>query len=248
MKKIIGFFGGDSQVGTTMLAQSLAEVLQQRGKKVLYLMGSGKFGDEFLPLSGRHSLDDLKAAVRSGKVTAEDVYQNIEEVRGISVLPAVRNPLSASYFTERTYEILLAEVQGDFEYAVIDGGSDANLGITISALNIADYRFFVTTQQSKSIKRLAMLQKNIVQPLQCTGDLIINKYQKDPALFLKKEILSLCEMETAFIVPYVEYGWQAEMESKSLLRYGKFSKGISAIADVFEPGSQKEGVWKKHFL
>ena len=43
MKKIIGFFGGDNQVGTTMIAQSFAEVLQQRGNKVLYLMGSGNF-------------------------------------------------------------------------------------------------------------------------------------------------------------------------------------------------------------
>ena len=44
MEKVIGFFGGDHQVGATMVAQSFAEVLQQRGKKVLYLMGSGKFG------------------------------------------------------------------------------------------------------------------------------------------------------------------------------------------------------------
>ena len=166
MEKVIGFFGGDHQVGATMVAQSFAEVLQQRGKKVLYLMGSGKFGEEFLPLSGKHSIDDLKASVRSGRVTAEDFYQNLEQIRGLWVLPGVRNQLTAGYFTENTFEVLLSEVSEDFDYVVIDGGSDANLGITISALNTADHRFFVTTQQSKSIRRMILLQKNIVQPLE----------------------------------------------------------------------------------
>ncbi|MCI5688856.1 cellulose synthase operon protein YhjQ/BcsQ [Anaerovoracaceae bacterium 42-11] len=248
MEKVIGFFGGDHQVGATMVAQSFAEVLQQRGKKVLYLMGSGKFGEEFLPLSGKHSIDDLKASVRSGRVTAEDFYQNLEQIRGLWVLPGVRNQLTAGYFTENTFEVLLSEVSEDFDYVVIDGGSDANLGITISALNTADHRFFVTTQQSKSIRRMILLQKNIVQPLERMGDLVINKYLKDPALLLKSDILSLCEIEEAFTVPYVEYGWQAEMENKSLLRYGRFAKGIEVLADVFAPGSQKEGRWKRHFL
>lgn len=248
MKKVIGFFGGDHQVGATMVAQSFAEVLHQRGKNVLYLMGSGSFGEEFLPLSGKHSIDDLKASVRSGRVTAEDFYQNLEQVRGLWVLPGVRNQLTAGYFTENTFEVLLSEVGEDFDYVVIDGGSDANLGITISALNTADHRFFVTTQQTKSIRRMILLQKNIVQPLERMGDLVINKYLKDPALLLKSDILSLCEIEEAFTVPYVEYGWQAEMENKSLLRYARFAKGIEGLADVFEPDRQKEGRWKRHFL
>ena len=212
MEKVIGFFGGDHQVGATMVAQS------------------------------------LKASVRSGRVTAEDFYQNLEQIRGLWVLPGVRNQLTAGYFTENTLEVLLSEVSEDFDYVVIDGGSDANLGITISALNTADHRFFVTTQQSKSIRRMILLQKNIVQPLERMGDLVINKYLKDPALLLKSDILSLCEIEEAFTVPYVEYGWQAEMENKSLLRYGRFAKGIEVLADVFAPGSQKEGRWKRHFL
>ena len=95
---------------------------------------------------------------------------------------------------------------------------------------------------------MILLQKNIVQPLERMGDLVINKYLKDPALLLKSDILSLCEIEEAFTVPYVEYGWQAEMENKSLLRYGRFAKGIEVLADVFAPGSQKEGRWKRHFL
>ncbi len=248
MKKIIGFFGGDGQVGTTMAAQSLAELLQQRGQRVLYIMGSGKFGDEFLNLEGRHSIDDLKAAVRSGRVSGEELFQNLEEIKGLWVLPAVRNPLTARYFPENTYEVLLAGVFDEFDYVVIDSGCDAELGLFISAVNTADYRFFVTTQQSKSLRRLVLLMKNVMQPLQKEGSLIICKYMKDPGLLLKRDVLTLCEMEEAFTVPYVEYGWQAEMESKSLLRYGKFYKAMAVLADIFEQEGQKEGLWKKRFL
>lgn len=231
-----------------MIAQSLAELLQQRGQKVLYIMGSGKFGCEFFNLDGRHSIDDLKAAVRSGRVSSEDFLQNLEEIKGLWVLPAVRNPLSAKYFTENSYEIMLAEVQNEFDYTLIDSGSDPDLGLTISAVNTADDRFFVTTQQSKSIRRLLLLQKNVMMPLQKEGRLIINKYMKDPGLLLKGDVLTLCEMEEAFTVPYVEYGWQAEMESKSLLRYGKFARAMTALADLYEPENRKDGLWKRHFL
>ena len=248
MKKVIGFFGGDSQVGTTMIAQSMAELLQQRGQRVLYIMGSGKFGDEFFSLEGRHSIDDLKAGVRSGRVTLEDLFQNLEECRGLWVLPAVRNPLTARYFTENTYEILLAEAASEFDYTVIDGGCDAALGMTIAAMNTSDHRFFVTTQQSKSIRRLVLQQKNVVQPLKLQGTLIINQYLKDPGLLMKGDILALCEMEEAYTIPYVEYGWQAEMEGRSLLRYGKFAKAAGVLADLFEAKGQKEGLWKKRFL
>lgn len=238
MKKIIGFFGGDSQCGTTMLAQSSAELLRERNQKVLLILGSGKCGNEFLNIGSRHSIDDLKAEVRSGKVPEEDFRQALEEVKGIWVLPAVRNSLNAKYFPENTYEVMLKSLQNDFDYVVIDGGDNANIGLTISALNVADERFFVTTQQSKSVSRLILLQKNILTPLSFDGRLIINKYIRDPALLLKKEVTALCNIEEAcnvLTVPYVEYGWQAEMEGRSLLHFKKFYKSVAQIADIFEP-------------
>lgn len=244
MKKTIGFFGGDSQVGTTMLAQSAAELLKAREQKVLLILGSGKYGEEFLNLGTRHSIDDLKAAVRSGKVSFEDLTQAMEETRGLWVLPAVRNPLNAKYFPENTYEVMLASIGEDFDYIVIDGGDNANLGLTISALNASDERFLIITQQSKSIQRFRILKKNILDPLNLSGRLVINKYLKDPALLMKKDILSLCQMEEALTIPYIEYGWQAEMEGRSLLHFPKFAKSAGKLADIFEP-AEKEGSYGK---
>ena len=59
--------------------------------------------------------------------------RTLEECRGLWVLPPVRNPLAAKYFPENTHQILLAALDEKFDYVVIDGGDDANLGLTISA-------------------------------------------------------------------------------------------------------------------
>ncbi|MGC2872256.1 hypothetical protein ACDL92_03010 [Ihubacter sp. mB4P-1] len=244
MKKVIGFFGGDSQVGTTMIAQAVGECLVQRGRRVLLVCGSGKFGGEFLHLSGNHSLDDLKAGVISGRVNREDLLQTVEESKGMWVLPAVKNTLTAKYFPENTFQILLDPLEEQFEYIVVDGGHDANLGLTISALNLCRHRFFVITQQNKAIQRYLQLQKNVLAPLGLRGELIINKYQKDPSLFRRSEILTLCQAENSYCIPYVEYGWQAEMEGRTLSRFHKFEKAVARVVECFEPKEEKN-LWKR---
>ena len=244
MKNIIGFFGGDSQVGTTMIATSVAECLSQRNRRVLLVCGSGKFGDGFVHLSGKHSLDDLKAGIISGKVGEEDLMQTLEECRGLWVLPPVRNPLAAKYFPENTHQILLAALDEKFDYVVIDGGDDANLGLTISALNLCHSRFFVVTQQNKGLQRYVQLQKNVLEPLGLSGDLVVNKYQRDPSLFRIQEILTLCRADDAFRIPYVEYGWQAEMEGRTLCRFHRFHKAVQVIAERFEPEEERRRPWE----
>lgn len=251
MKDIIGFFGGDSQVGTTMTATAVAEQLSQKNRRVLLVCASGKLGDGFLELSGKHSLDDLKAGIISGRVEQEDLQQTLEEARGLWVLPPVRNPLTAKYFPENTHQILVRALEDRFDYVVIDGGEDVNLGLTVSALNLCRRRFFVVTQQSQGLQRYVQLKKSVLEPLGLSGELIINKYQRDPSLLRVQEILALCGQTSAFRIPYVEYGWQAEMEKRTLCRFHKFQKAAAQIAACFEQEEERrrpwEWKWKKNF-
>ena len=248
MKNVIGFFGGDSQVGTTMIAQSFAELLADQGLKVLLVSASGKYGDTFIKMGATHSIDDLKASIRSGKVDREELLQSLEKKKNLWILPGVRNPLLAKYFPENTIQVLLDAVREDFEYMIVDGGSDYHLGMTISALNDSDMRFFITTQQAKSLYRHALYQKQIMKPLQLTGTLIVNKYIKDPALFLRTDILRFCEAKEAFFIPYMEYGWQAEMEGTTLMAYRSFYKAIERMVLTVEPKLKKERKWKRNFV
>jgi len=248
VKKIIGFFGGDSQVGTTMIAQSLAEFLADHGCKVLLILGSGNYGDTYLKNNPTNSIDDLKADIRSGKVDTEELMQSLQQKKTLWILPGVRNPLTAKYFPENTYDVLLETGKSRFDYVIIDGGWDYQLGITISALTYCDSRFFVITQQAKSLARYGFYQQQIFGPLGIEGKLIINKYIRDPALFLKKDILKLGEKNDALQIPYTEYGWQAEMEGTTLMEYRGFYKAIERLAGEVAPEFVKERKWKLNFV
>lgn len=247
MSKVISFIGGDSGTGTTMTAQSFAKAISLKKKKTLLISGSGKTGDEYLGGSRNCSIDDLKAGIKSGQIHKEDVFQCLIEEDYLSYLPAVRNCFTAKYYPENTFEILLADLKDNFDYIVVDGGDSVNSALTISAINVADERYFVVTQQLKSLSRFAEMRQTVLVPLELEGNIIVNKYQRDPALYLIKDLERMLSQKNIIAIPYVSYGWQAEMEGKTLLKHSGFSKAVNKIVQNYEPDIKKELIWKKSF-
>ena len=241
MKQIIGFFGGDSQTGTTMIAWSFAERLSEKGEKVLFIMGSGNDDHAILKYEGGHSMDELKPALRSGNVEKEDFLQCLEKKKQLWILPGVKNSLAAEQYLENTFDILLEHVQGEFDYVIIDGGSDVRQGLMISALHACTCRYFVVTQQAKGLYRFLRCRERLLMPLGLNGSLILNKYRKDPALFLKKDICKMTAQEEILTIPYVAEGWQVEMEKKNLLFSAAFSREIDRLTSCFVKGKERRG-------
>lgn len=247
MERIIGFFGGDSQTGTTMLAWSFAERLSEKGRRVLLVFGSGKDDRFFFDEGTERSIDDLKAALRSGRVEREDVFACMEKRKAMWILPGTKNSLLAEYFLENTFQILLEEIEADFDEVVIDGGSDLRLGLTISALHACSHRCFVVTQQLKCLHRYVQNRGRLLNPLGLDGQIILNQYRKDPALFLKKDVCRMLGTEELVVIPFVEGGWQIEMERKNLLAIPKVAKGIDCLLEAFLGREKKVKRWKRHF-
>ena len=169
MENIIGFFGGDSQVGTTMTAWSFAERLSGNNKKVLFLFGSGENDQAYFSAESGSSMDDLKAQLRSGWVERDDLFSLLAKRKNLWILPGTKDSLGADYFPENTFEVLLSNVLKDFDYVVIDGGHNVRLGVTISALNVCDCRYFLITQQAKTLHRFLQCKKNLLAPLGLNG-------------------------------------------------------------------------------
>jgi len=247
MKDVIGFFGGDGQTGTTMIAWSFAEVLSGKGNRVLLIFGSGSDDQTFLPAERGRSIDALKAAVRSGRVERDDLLQSLEKRKELWILPGIRNPLTAGQFLENTFEILLTSVEEDFDYVVIDGGSDVRMGLTVSALSICTRRYFVVTQEAKTLQRYLKCRNLFFSPLGFDGKLILNQYRKDPALFLKGDVTRLLETSVDVVIPYVDGGWLTEMEQRNLLHVSSFGRAVEELIKDYVPEGKKEGVWRKHF-
>lgn len=98
MKEVITFFGGDSQTGTTMISESVAECLGADRKKALYIRCGGKIEDYNEKEKQFKSIDDIKADVISGEVSAPDVNRIVEKGRDYDIIRGVRNPYGAGYF------------------------------------------------------------------------------------------------------------------------------------------------------
>lgn len=149
-------------------------------------------------------------------------------------------------FPENTVELILDRIESSYDFVVIDGGSDINLALGISALNSAGKIFYVVTQQRKTIERFLYTEREILRPLGLSGTLVINKYVREPALYGKGEIKTICACSSCFTVPYVEYGWQTEMEDKTLMKFTKYEKKIKEIVSEIEGKKKQGGIWKRN--
>lgn len=244
MREVIAFCGGDDGVGCTMIAQSAAELLaESHPGKVLMVFGSGKYGDDFILNREGHSLDAVRANLTSGSMAAGELYPHLVRERNLRILPAIRDSLSAGYYPEECMQTLLQAAEG-FSYVVIDCGSRHDLGLFISGIKAATRRYFVVTQQEKCLRRFQYAVREIYRPLGVEGQLVVNKHQVSPALLSAGEIEDLTGMETAVRIPYVSYGWQAEMEKQTLLGCGKYAKALKRLTRQIQ-GEGDEGLWQR---
>lgn len=229
MSHIISFLGGDSQVGTSMIAQSVAETLFRQKHQVLFISGSGKYGDDFLNCGLEKSIDKVKANVLSGRLKGTELVQISERQQEFNVIGGTLHPLHHNDFPEDTFQILLAEAEEPFEYIVIDGGDGSDVNLSESAMSIAESLYFVITQQPKSIRRFQLMKGYKATETMKKSKLLLNKYSKEPSLMTRKEVEKICKQNIEVAIPYMEYGWQAEMEKRTLMNLRKYAKQIKGL-------------------
>ncbi|MBK5253199.1 MAG: AAA family ATPase [Peptostreptococcaceae bacterium] len=229
MEKVITYFGTDSGVGTTMIAQSVSENLTKEGKKVLLMLCSGNYGNDYIITDEEASLDDIKANLISGYLGKEDIEGILIKINGLDIMPGIRDITRIKYYLEDDLDKIISVVRDDYDYIVIDGGCNINYGITVSSLLVADKIYFIITQQEKSIRRFINEYYSVLYPMKIEGRLISNKYVTDYGNHGISEIESFIGKEPAINVEYAKEGWIAEIRKTTLLSDAKFKAGIENI-------------------
>ena len=231
MKHIIAFFGGDSQTGVTMIAQSVGEYLAAKGYRILLIYAGTEPGDGYLPDGISSSLDDVRPFLTESSVELPAVKSCIAPCGKIDILPAVRSYHSAQTYDRDAVKVLCQCLEEHYDYILLDGGSSPSSPLALSVLRYCEELFVVMTQQEKSFQRWIM-RKELVRSLAVKPRYIINKYLNERIFYSVKEIASMLECGEAdiFKIPYVPYGWQAETERETLLKYRSFAKGIQKIS------------------
>lgn len=236
--KVIGFFGSDSQVGVSMIAESISTYLSEKGS-VLLISASGEKSVSYIKKETVHSLDYIRPNLLSGKLSKDDLEEIIEkdEKNGnLSFIAGVNSSYTSKLFPINTFDLILGAVN-KYDYIVIDGGHGLDKALTISAFNACDLRYFVLTQQPKSIARFFDMKNYVLKPLGLEGEVIINKYIKDLSFYKTGEIEKMLGNKVSFLVPYSEYGWQAEYENKTLMKEKRYRKEIEKFGKYIESGS-----------
>ena len=232
-KRIVTFYGCDTQTGTTMVSLSAAEVLAEEGLRTLYISAGVHPGITYAFMEKAGCLADLYGSYLDGKMAETELAQMVTEHRGVDILPGIRSWQSGRHAMTGLLQETCRLALRRWEYVVIDGGSCWEVGMGGEAVQAAGQLFLVITQQEKALERWS-LRKGWFQSLEPENRcFLVNKFNSSGAFYTENQMRRLleCTEKDLLTVPYVPFGWQAEADRATLLRYTKFRKGIRKVAE-----------------
>lgn len=258
MNGMFAFHGVDSKVGTTMLSQSVAEMITDQCKeiRVMLLHLNGRSGTEYVNHVGE-SVEGIKMYLDNKVLSTRELIDSCKRTDNFFLLGGVESIGHARQYFPESASYLLDSLHEEFDLIIVDTGNDLDNGLAIGALEQIPNRFCILTQQESIIKRYEK-SKEVYERLGFSfAHTIINKYTElDPyRTEYIAERLGLAQNEI-LKVEATGNGRQAEMEYRTMIAYHNegYNSDITRIANLllttsnFEPiESQRKKRWR-HFI
>lgn len=222
---IITFFGADSKVGTTMIAQSTAELLAKNtGLKVGLLFLNNNPSNYYIRKKDKLGIDGIKNKLFNNILTSSELVDScLQTAPNLFILTGVEYLLDARQYQPEYIDRLIKLAAERLNIIIIDAGSNIDSGIAIAALNATKYRYLVTTQQENIRKNFERIDRQVLKQLQIDSGsfmLVLNKYVSSNNIYSAVQLGELYKMTLAVHIPNLDLlGWQAEFDQKSLLDY-----------------------------
>lgn len=231
MAEIITLFGGDSQVGLTLLTQSLAQGLKSKGKKVIIIFASSEIDEGYLPVEKAGNLGTL---LRLSKLDFEDVLACIENAPEFDYINGPSDMLKKQFFSAELLEDVTKCLVNKYDYILIDAGHDVTLPLCASALMLANRRFYILVGSEKCLARFKASKLSVLEGLGLNSEedrLIINKDNKKTATYLAPEVCDILGKE-GFGVPQYDNPQRCEVDkSTAFSRDISYQKAVLSITD-----------------
>lgn len=222
MNNVCKFWGTDHKVGTTMLAQSCAEILATSGsKRVLLLTLSENSGDDF-SCEGCKSIEDLRHRLACNLLTKENILEYINKSGEIYKINGLANPKNMfSFSTEMTIGLIDIAARA-FDEVIVDSGTGLSSPLTLAALTYNRNNVVVFSQQASSLRCWNVLRDKMTEHGILLALTIINKFIKGDHITPSYIAQRTGIMQNTFkTVAESEYGIQAEADRKTLLYFGE---------------------------
>ena len=234
---IVCFFGAGPGAGTTMISQSLAQVLSDLiGRSIIFLALDGSEGIDYFDIEIRNlGLTEIKERLINNILSSEELKSSCIKYENLYILPGEKDISKVRHYHPEHIEKLTCLSSRTFDITIINAGSTIT-GMSIGALNSSKLKYLITTQSYKHFRNFEKLVSQIFVNLGISSDdfsLVVNKYIE--ASYLEDEI-SLSKnygMQLASVIPLLDYttSLEAENNGKSLVSYDQiFSDSIRQLA------------------
>lgn len=229
------FFGIDHKVGTTMVSQSIAELISSNhpNLKIMSISLNGRESTEYVretPLS----IDGMKFHIDNRMIIGADFLKTCTHKGNFYMMAGISNELEERHYYPEMIKYFLEEIVPEFDIVIADCGSELDSGLAIGALAESEDIFLVATQQESVIRRY---EKNKVLfdelDLKITAYIINKYYEQDPygLTYLAKRLG--IEKDKIWKMDSSEYSRQAEVDYKTLLEYknAAYKQDVSMVAN-----------------
>ncbi len=246
MNNMYAFHGADSKTGTTMITQSVAEVIAYSRKEIKILVVSmhGRLGTEYVDrvcesIEGIKLHLDNRLLDTQGLMEACRIGDNLYMLGGVESIEQVRgyHPHMAAY--------LLESIESTFDLILVDTGNDIDNGLAVGALEYIDNNYCIITQQETILKRFERVNPVYEKLGIRFSSYIVNKYTDHDPYDLRYIGKRLClNRETLMKVEASGYERQAESDHRTLLSYKdeEFSNDIRLIANHILSQAQMDAI------
>lgn len=232
---LFSFHGVDHKVGTTMTAQSVAELIISNNSnlKVLLISMNGRESSEYIRETPS-GIDAMKFHIDNNMISGEEFLKTCTHKGNFYIMAGISNEMEQRYYYPDMAKYLLEEVAPEFDLIIADCGSELDNGLAIGTLSISEEIFLVATQQESVIRRYEKIKCILDELGFGISAYIINKYyEQDPYglsyLVNRMEI----ERDRIWKLDSAGYSRQAEIDYKTLLEYKNdiYSQDILALAN-----------------
>ncbi len=237
MAKLICFFGGDSQTGTTLLSEAVSMSLAERGRRVLLILASGEQDEGYLPRPSA-GLDTL---LRISRLIREDVKNCVAQAKGFDYIAGSSDMLKKQFFDPELIRAVRGFADRDYDFIICDGGHDATLPLPISCLTAAERRFYVLTGGVKCVTRFGETFRTVIRALglDMAGDaIVLNMARSLPSCYSLSDLSSAFGLP-GFSVPWHENGQIYEFSgSCAYKKEASYTAAVDLIASAIEEGAR----------
>ena len=231
----IAFHGGDHKTGVTMLCQCVMEHMAEHleNETVLQTALHGYPGGDYSQAMVQ-SVEGMRSYLDQQLLNSQELLRECKIQENGYLMWGIFRPEQQRFYHPKTAGYLLEELRRELSFMILDTGSEADNGLAIGALQSADVRCLVLTQQESVLSRWERYQGIYRRLGMDFHYIVINRYLPEAA-YTKEYMADRLGFPVDRILTVADspYGLRADGEKKSLLQYRdeRVRQGVRGICE-----------------